>query len=170
MDTTNYFESVVAPALQQKCQELFNYSLMLETNLRVESAKNKTLQARVEDLETRSSDVGDLHQKLKLAETREASLANTLRNVEQQANANLQVKIKEFDAQRIALEARYAELQKTYSQLGEDYMALKKELEALRNPPAAKPHEPKIVKTLKGKVTKIEHVAPPLVMSEPDDF
>lgn len=169
MDTPNYFETVVTPALQQKCQELFNYSLMLETNLRIESAKVKDLQAKLVECESKTTNLDELHQKVRLAESREAALINTLRNTEQQAALNLQAKAQEYSSERINLEQRYSELQQTYSQLSQDYLELKKTIEALNSAPVLKTPEPKVVKALKGKVQKVESTIPP-VMSEPDDF
>jgi hypothetical protein len=142
MDTPNYFETVVVPALQQKCQEFFNISLVLETNLRLEAAKTQALQAKLDKLEAEKSSIA----------------------------ASTQGKLNEFAVQRESQTRKFAELENCYTQLTQDYLNLKAEFEALKNPSASpKAPAPKTVKTLKGKVTKVDRVAPP-VLSEPDDF
>jgi chromosome segregation ATPase len=41
INSQNYFESVVVPVLQKKCQDLFNINMVLEANLQIELAKSR---------------------------------------------------------------------------------------------------------------------------------
>jgi hypothetical protein len=53
MAEVNYNETVVLPLFQRKYQELMSSNLILEINLLVEQARNKTLQEQVNKLEAR---------------------------------------------------------------------------------------------------------------------
>jgi hypothetical protein len=53
MAEVNYNETVVLPLFQRKYQELMSANLILEINLLVEQARNKTLQEQVNKLEAR---------------------------------------------------------------------------------------------------------------------
>lgn len=154
MEQPNFFETVATPALQQKCQELFNLSLALETNLRVEVSKNKYLESKLKEYESQNSDIVDLQAQLKQAEANIQSLHGTI-----------QIKQQEMTAQAEQMGRRHQELQTTHDQLQIDYLQLKKTLNAL----AAKNMQPKesnapVVKANKNKPAK------QVVATEPDDF
>lgn len=154
MEQPNFFETVATPALQQKCQELFNLSLALETNLRVEVSKNKYLESKLKEYESQNSDIVDLQAQLKQAEANIQSLHGTI-----------QIKQQEMTAQAEQMGRRHQELQTTHDQLQIDYLQLKKTLDAL----AAKNMQPNessapVVKANKNKPAK------QVVATEPDDF
>jgi hypothetical protein len=136
MEQPNYFETVAMPALQQKCQEFFNLSLALETNLRIEVAKNKFLHTKLEEYEKQNKDL-----------------------------AALQAKQDELDSKNQITFRKMQELEQAYSQLQIDYQNLNKATDGKTfQAPVAK-----VVKTIKGKVSKAVRSVPP-TFTEPDDF
>lgn len=170
MEQPNFFETVAAPALQQKCQEFFNLSLALETNLRVEVAKNKFLQSKLEEYEKQNQDVVTLQAQLKQAETTNLGLQSTIQSLQSTQNMAVQLKQQELDAAAQRSAQQVQELQSTYDALRNDYQKLKTTLDAVmaeneqfKTPPAP------VVKTVKGKVGK-PSAAPVPTFTEPDDF
>lgn len=154
MEQPNFFETVAAPALQQKCQELFNLSLALETNLRVEVSKNKYLESKLKEYESQNSDIVGLQAQLKQAEANIQSLHSTI-----------QIKQQEMTAQAEQMSRRHQELQITHDQLQIDYLQLKKTLDALaaENVQLKESSVP-AVKASKSKPAK------QIAATEPDDF
>lgn len=125
MEQPNYFETVATPALQQKCQEFFNFSLTLETSLRVEVAKNKFLQEKLEGYEKQNQDLLVVQTQLQQAENKILHLQNAVKTAEESARAAIHQKQQELENLAQANGRRMQEIQQTHDQLQIEYQNLR---------------------------------------------
>lgn len=124
MDNINYFETVAVPVLQQKCQELFSRSLVLETNLHIEANKAQKLQ---EELLKAQQAIKQQQADVEAARNGAAKSHDRVRELE------------------TMYEQLYADNQALKAQLNP---AVKESNDSMKSPAAP------VVRTLKGKVSK----------------
>lgn len=144
-NSQNYFESVVVPVLQKKCQDLFNINMVLEANLQIELAKSR--ESSEEILKLKSLVAGSEAIKAQLASTN-VQLSNvtneltTSRNELAAARSELgQAKVNAEDmANKISqgnsttsfMDSELRAARQQISTLQEEYLSMKKELEQTR--------------------------------------
>lgn len=148
-NSQNYFESVVVPVLQKKCQDLFNINMVLEANLQIELAKSR--ESSEEILKLKSLVVGSEAIKAQLASTNVQlnNVTNELtasrneltasrneltasRNELNQAKANaadMANNISQGNSATLLMDSQLREARQQIGILQEEYLSMKRELE-----------------------------------------
>jgi len=89
-DSNNYFESVVIPVLQRKCQDLFTNAMLLETNFHVEVVKGRQLLEEISKIKSEKISVDNsvtaLKQQLQNKDTEIVALRDQMQAKQEEIN------------------------------------------------------------------------------------